>query len=223
MSVSSFPDSEKRRGLPRISGLALTVAGILALGGGVGLALNRTSAPATAVAEAVPGDPATDPLTPASTGAEISPTPTLVRSVTVAPRLVDVTPPENPFLRTAADPVAYAPATSNVSIPASVAAAPAPAGRVAAKTAVAPTTSAQPAQPAAFAPGNPSADDLALTGIVQGEPPVAVVRYSGQSLFLKIGDQVADTWRLVEIKERSAIFQLGAQRVEIPIKGGSSE
>jgi hypothetical protein len=58
---------------------------------------------------------------------------------------------------------------------------------------------------------------------VQGDPPVAVVRYEGQSFFLKIGDQVADTWRLVEFKERSAIFQLGAQRVEIPIKGGSSE
>jgi len=42
-------------------------------------------------------------------------------------------------------------------------------------------------------------------------------------LFLKIGDQVADTWRLVEIKERSVLLQLGERRVEIPIQGGNSE
>lgn len=75
----------------------------------------------------------------------------------------------------------------------------------------------EPAAPAV------SAADLNLTGLVQGDPPVAVVQYQGQSLFLKIGDLVADSWRLVEIKERSAIFQMGARRVEVPIKGGSSE
>jgi hypothetical protein len=67
------------------------------------------------------------------------------------------------------------------------------------------------------------AEDLNLTGVVQGDPPVAVVQYQGQSLLLKIGDLVADSWRLVEIRERSAIFQMGARRVEVPIKGGSSE
>jgi hypothetical protein len=69
----------------------------------------------------------------------------------------------------------------------------------------------------------PSPDEFAVTGIIQGDPPLAVVRYAGTSLFLKIGDQVADTWRLVEINERSVRFQLGEQRVEVPIKGGSSE
>jgi hypothetical protein len=127
-------------------------------------------------------------------------------------------PPENPFLRTAADPVAFAPAGNPGSVSVTVAAPAAPVARAASTPAA-----AAPARPAPAEASAPNADDLALTGIVQGEPPVAVVRYSGQSLFLKIGDQVADTWRLVEIKERSAIFQLGAQRVEIPIKGGSSE
>lgn len=220
MSGAWTPDGEERRGQPRISGLALMVAGVLALSGGVGLVLNRALAPTAVTVEAVPGDPATDPQTPASTVAEATPAPTLVRSVSSPPRLVDVVAPENPFLRTAADPVAFAPVGNSASVPA--AAAGMPAARGAAPAATPGTVLSQPARPVA-APAQPSADDLALTGIVQGDPPVAVVRYSGQSLFLKIGDQVADTWRLVEIKERSALFQLGAQRVEIPIKGGSSE
>jgi len=223
MSGSWTPDPEERRGLPRISGMALVVAGALVLGGGVGLALNRSTAPAAVTVEAIPGDPATDPQTPPSTSAESAPAPTLVRSVTVAPRLVDVTPPENPFLRTAADPVALAPVGGGAPVPAAVAGTPAFALRAASAVATPGTVLPKPAHPAAVSDSKPSADDIALTGIVQGDPPVAVVRYEGQSFFLKIGDQVADTWRLVEFKERSAIFQLGAQRVEIPIKGGSSE
>jgi hypothetical protein len=220
MSGSWTPDTEERRGLP-LGGLALMVAGVLAVGGGVGLALNRTTAPQAVTAEVIPGDPATDPQTPPSTSAESAPAPTLVRSVAAGPRLVEATPPENPFLRTVADPVAFAPADGSASFPAAVAGTSKPASPAAAVAAASVTAPTQPARPAA--PAKPNADDLALTGIVQGDPPVAVVRYSGQSLFLKIGDQVADTWRLVEFKERSAIFQLGAQRVEIPIKGGSSE
>jgi hypothetical protein len=69
----------------------------------------------------------------------------------------------------------------------------------------------------------PGPDELGVTGIVQGDPPLVVVQYEDQSFYLKVGDQVADTWRLEEIKERSAVFQLGEQRVEIPIKGGSSQ
>jgi hypothetical protein len=61
-----------------------------------------------------------------------------------------------------------------------------------------------------------------IIGIVQGEPPLVVVKSEGQSFYLKIGDQVADTWRLEAIKERSAIFRLGGRRVEIPIQGGNS-
>ena len=79
------------------------------------------------------------------------------------------------------------------------------------------------AKPPAAAPAAPSIADVALTGIVQGDPPVAVLRYGGQSHFLKIGDQVADTWRLVEIRESSAILQMGGRRVEIQIRGGSSQ
>lgn len=218
MSGTWSPETEERRGLPRISLLAVMVAGVLAVGGGVGLALNHAGAPAAATPEVIPGDPATDPLTPASTSADAAPAPTLVRSTIAAPRVVEVMPPENPFLRTAADPAVFAPAGNPGSVSVTVAAPAAPVARPSGTPAA-----AAPARPAPAEPSAPNADDLALTGIVQGEPPVAVVRYSGQSLFLKIGDQVADTWRLVEIKERSAIFQLGAQRVEIPIKGGSSE
>jgi hypothetical protein len=64
---------------------------------------------------------------------------------------------------------------------------------------------------------------LAVIGLVQGDPPLAVVEYAGQQFYLKVGDQVADTWRLEEIKERSATFRLGEQRVEVPINGGRSQ
>ena len=69
----------------------------------------------------------------------------------------------------------------------------------------------------------PKASEIVLTGVIQGDPPLAVVRFRGQSLFLKIGEGIADTWRLAEINERSVVFRLGAQRVEIPIQGGSAE
>ena len=61
-----------------------------------------------------------------------------------------------------------------------------------------------------------------IIGIVQGEPALAVVKSEGQSFYLKIGDQIADTWRLEAIKERSVILRLGGRRVEIPIQGGNS-
>jgi hypothetical protein len=68
----------------------------------------------------------------------------------------------------------------------------------------------------------PAADSLSLVGIIQGDPALAVVKYDGQSFFLKIGEQVADTWRLEQIGERSATFSLGKRRVEIPLHEGSS-
>jgi hypothetical protein len=160
-----------------------------------------------------PGDPASDVSTPVSVAREALPAPTLVRTVSAAPVSFEaLTPPENPFMRTAAAPLA-----APVLAPTATADQKAAFGQV--TTAIKPAAAARPAtaEPAV------NIEDLSITGVVQGEPPLVVVRYEAQSLFLKIGDQVADTWRLVEIKERSAIFQLGAQRVEVPIKGGSSE
>jgi hypothetical protein len=131
-------------------------------------------------------------------------------------RPVDVTPPPNPFEAT---PLA-APAPVGAAGVGPVGRAPGPLPPAGGVVEAAPVVAAPGKAPAA-AP--PAADELQLTGIVQGDPPLAVVQFQGQSLFLKIGDQVADSWRLVEIKERSAIFQMGARRVEVPIKGGSSE
>jgi hypothetical protein len=202
----------------RSNALTLAIAGVLVVGGGIGLAINRPADAQSSSAAVVPGDPATDVATPVTTAAETLPAPTLVRTSTTM-RFTDTTPPENPFLRTMAAPPVLASAPAGNSGGAAFGSAPVlPAVGAHAGAKKAPKPADTPVAPTA-----PSADDLQLTGVVQGDPPVAVVRFSGQSFFLKIGDQVADTWRLVEIKERSALFQLGAQRVEIPIKGGSSE
>lgn len=136
----------------------------------------------------------------------------------IAPRAafrpVQLSAPDDPFQVPTSLP-AVAPAK-----PAVVAAA----GAAGQAPVVSPPVVGKPARPAApAAPAGPKADELNLTGIIQGDPAVAVVKYGGQSLFLKIGDQVADTWRLVEIKDRSVMFQLGEQRVEITIQGGNSQ
>jgi hypothetical protein len=199
--------------------VTLAIAGVLVVGGGVGLVFNRPAGAEGSAAAVVPGDPATDLTTPVTTARETLPAPTLVRS-SMPVRFADAAAPDNPFLRTAAEPVGLVPAaTGAASVSPGAGAAPTrPALAARSSVPAAPGHVDVPATPAA-----PAAEDLLLTGVVQGEPPLAVVKFSGQSFFLKIGDQVADTWRLVEIKERSAMFQLGAQRVEIPIKGGSSE
>lgn len=211
--------------------IAASVLGVLVVGGGIGLVMNRTAAPATAAKSPAPRPAlaaSSVPVLPQQpSGLPVEPAMTPVASSTVVSiRSVQATPPPNPF----------EPVRSAAPLPVATPAAPKPAAAPAALAGAAPKLTARP-QPAAGtpaaapapaaaqpAPANaPKPEELLLTGIIHGEPALAVMSFGGQSLFLKIGDQVADTWRLVEIKERSAIFQLGAQRVEVPIKGGSSE
>jgi len=192
--------------------LTVAIAGVLLAGGGVGLAFNNTSAASENAVAMVPGDPVSDISAPVTLVGETLPAATLVRTVAARPVSFEaLTPPQNPFVRTAADP-----------LPAAAVAAPTLGSESSTAGPVRASQAAAVAKPAEAAPAV-DMDALAITGLVQGDPPLVVVRYEGQSLFLKIGDQIADTWRLVEIKERSAIFQLGARRVEVPIKGGSSE
>ena len=197
----------------RLRWVKAAAAGILVLGGASGLLLNRSRADVrlqalredpvlAAPVEAAPL-PA-EPVVAASTGNG---------RVLFSLRSVQTEVPPDPF-----QPVAM-----QQPIPRSPLAAPSLEVEAAPRPASRPAPAAQPTEPAAPAAPAVKAEELALTGIVQGDPPVAVVQFQGQSLFLKIGDQVADSWRLVEVKERSAIFQMGARRVEVPIKGGSSE
>jgi hypothetical protein len=94
-----------------------------------------------------------------------------------------------------------------------------------------PPAGAVPAGPPAAAPAplvkqephELAPEDVTLTGTIQGDPPLAVIKYGGQSLFLKIGDQVADAWRLAEIGERSAVLKRGEQRIEVHITRGGSQ
>ncbi len=176
-------------------------------------AVSGASAEATALAEALP----------AVTGEIVAP----VRRLRL--RAVTVTPPADPFEPTQAEstptlgaavgsgpsggPVAIQPANPGEFTFAT------PVGRPAA----APRPAVNPTPSPAPLPAGPRVEELALTGIIQGEPPLAVIRYGGQSHFLKIGDRVADSWRLEEIKERSAVLKLGEERVEVPIQGGSSQ
>jgi len=186
---------------------------VLVVGGGTGLLLNQTTAEnrrllldqqrLLAAAEPVMALPRSEPVAaPEMAGG---------RRVLFSLRPVDVAPPPNPFEATPLP-------TAASSGPAGLLRGPGP---LPPATGVVPAPAAAPAGPAPVAA--PRADELHLTGIIQGEPPLVVVQFQGQSLFLKIGDQVADSWRLVEIKERTAVFQMGARRVEVPIKGGSSE
>jgi len=200
--------------LPVRMGLIVTAA--LVAGGAIGLQLNRPSAGAAAASLAPePLVVSAEPVGLMSTGASEL----LLPPVQPAPEprfaVEAVVVPPNPFEKTRPTPAA-----AGVGQPAAGGATrPAPA--VAGPGAGVKPSGAKPAEPAA--PAAPAVEELAVTGIVDGEPPLAVVRFSGRSLFLKIGDAVADTWRLVEIKERSVLFQLGARRVEVPIQGGGSQ
>lgn len=195
-------------------GLLACMGGVLVIGGLGGLALNHNPAGSRIPITAASLDLPTDSDAPLSEESIEKPIAHLAPAAATNFRVVEVSPPEDPFLPTHADPsVTVATAKS-----AARSVTPLPAA-----TQFIPATVAGQATAPKGADAAPKADEISVTGIVQGDVPVAVVRYAGQSFFLKIGDQVADTWRLVEIKERSALFQLGARRVEVPIKGGSSE
>jgi hypothetical protein len=87
--------------------------------------------------------------------------------------------------------------------------------------------SARPGTPAPTAALAPTAapapvERPTLTGIIQGDPPLVIVRYEGQTLFLKVGDRAGTAWKLEEIRESSAVFRMGDQRVEVLVQGGIS-
>ncbi len=205
---------------PRPQLAMVLVAGVLALGGGIGFAFNRTTPHRADIRSASASD--VDGQDAASLGAESvaaqgEPTVASFPAGPAALRLAEVIPPDNPFLPTAAtaEPRPAAAPALPQALP----------GAAGARVKIAPARTAPVAarKPAPAVAPAPSPDELVLSGIVHGEPPLAVVKFSGQSLFLKTGDQVADTWRLTEIKERSAVFQLGERRIEIQIQGGSSQ
>lgn len=201
------------------------VAGTLLIGAACGAGASRHWGPHRIKAEApVRGLLTAGPAAPALTGRHAAPVviPAAARFVAM-PRLRDVetVAPDDPFQPLPGELPAVeteSPAPSAASLAAAAAALSAASGAVdPAQSAVKRPKTAPPT------PAAPRADEIVLTGIVEGDPALAVLRYQGQSLFLKIGDQVADTWRLVEIKERSVLLQLGERRVEIPIQGGNSE
>lgn len=209
-------------------GVTVLVTGILLAGGVSGLLFNRVLAASDSPARPTLSSPAGG----AEAAAAASSLP-LARSVPVVEKTGEraagipvrrtasalVAPPD-PFQPTRSAPetaaVAAAPEAAPVEAPAE-AGAPGEAGEET-QGLEGPRKSSAPA-PAVQAP---PPEAMAVVGIIRGDPSLAVVLYEGQSFYLKVGDQVADTWRLEEIKERSAVFQLGAQRVEVPIKGGSS-
>jgi hypothetical protein len=120
-------------------------------------------------------------------------------------RKIEATAPADPFQPSL-------PAIAAVSKPAPIKAMPK----------VAPGAAIEAAAQAAAEAAAPAPEELSLVGIIQGDPALAVVKYVGQSFFLKVGEQVADTWRLEQIGERSATFSLGNRRVEVPLREGSS-
>ena len=211
IELSQKPAHERA---PRPYLAVVLVAGVLAVGGGVGLAVNQAHSARAAVQAPLAGSDAGSDESGTVTAQEVVATEAAVAPLLPKPaavRVAEVTAPANPFLPSPAP-----------ALPKPVNPGPGNNGQIAALNGQA--APAAPALPKPEpAPAAPSLDDVQLSGIVHGEPPLAVLKYQGQSLFLKIGDQVADTWRLTEIKERSAVFQLGGRRIEIQIQGGSSQ
>ncbi len=210
--MSHLPD-ESGRGAPPTWSLAALVTGVLVLGGAGGFWLNNVFASDEGGSQppAPPAAPAAA-VTPPAAEPAVVPAAAVRPTTALRPRLpaLSVVAPPDPFKPAPVAPVVVARQPASVLPPAT--------GRGAAQAAW-PAPEREPEPEPAQAP---QADRFALVGIIQGDPSLVVVQYEGQSFYLKVGDQVADTWRLVEIKERSAVFQLGAQRVEVPIQGGSS-
>jgi hypothetical protein len=199
-------------------GVWALVAGVLAVGGATGLVLNRTSAPrpdlAAAPREAILAAETEAPVaSSAALQVAVQPAVAVPASASSGIHFSEAAPPPDPFQPEPGEAKHVA-----APHPVSATAAAAASGLRAGKPAGAPVE-----KPVKSPVTAPKAADITITGVIQGDPPLVVVRYEGRSLFLKIGDQVADSWRLEAIKERSAVFQLGEQRVEVPIQGGSSQ
>ncbi|MFN3649112.1 MAG: hypothetical protein ACK47B_05975 [Armatimonadota bacterium] len=221
---------------PRRAPLGIWVGAVLLVGGAGGWALNQALTPP--LPEETLSAPVADPLADAGEDSELSLALVSTRSAGVpsgadSPAVpgIDATPPPNPFLP-----------QGGVSAPAAQSEA---GGATPQERASARVTEAKPARPVAPAapgaaptegPASPPAskrlpalpEGLTLTGIIQGDPALAVLRWNEQTMFLKAGDLIADTWRLDEIRERSVTLRLSGkagseQRVEIPLRGGNSQ
>jgi hypothetical protein len=151
--------------------------------------------------------------------------PGALRPVALQVRRVSIEAPSNPFQPSEAAPPAIsvvpqtvATATTATDVRVAERRSSAPGNEV-----TAPERAAAPQQEAATATSAVPdlKSELTLTGVIEGDPSLAVVRYDGQVFYLKTGEKLADSWQLVEIRERSAIFQAGTRKVEIPIQGGS--
>jgi len=112
--MTANPESNApRAGWLRSNLLTVSIAGVLLTGGAVGLAFNHPAASGGEAVAVIPGDPATDVTAPVAVPDEAIPAPTLVKSAMVRrPTFEDLTPPQNPFLRTSADPLPQAEVTS---------------------------------------------------------------------------------------------------------------
>lgn len=174
---------------------------------GVGAGLMLKQVVRSRVPEAAPGSVIqagrTAPAAELVAGAETGP---------LQLQVVEAFPPPDPFVATPA----AKPARQTAPTPRPVSA---PAGTTPER---APAAAAVPSE-AVRSATVPLPEDLTVTGIVAGESPLVVVQTGGRTLFLKIGDQVADSWQLDSIGERSVVFRADKQQVTLPIQGGGSE
>jgi hypothetical protein len=80
-----------------------------------------------------------------------------------------------------------------------------------------PITTAQPGvntQPTA-----PPPDPITLSGIIEGDPPVAIFRRGDNRFFVKPGDQFAGNYRVIEISSQSVTVAHGSKRQSLLIGG----
>lgn len=188
-----------------IKGLVLIFA---VLGVGAGLLLREVVRQGDAAAAQAASSPTTAP----SAAARVS---TASREDRLSLTPVAVMPPPDPFA-----PLGPPPPAPAVSRPAQRMQIPAGARPAQPEPGYTPAAAAPSAPVQAASPPQGLPDDLVVTGIVDGERPLAVIQMNGATLFLKIGDTVADTWVLDEIGQRSVVLRSGASKRTFAIQGG---
>ena len=70
--------------------------------------------------------------------------------------------------------------------------------------------------------GPPIQTGLTLAGVVTGQPSLAVIRYEGKRYYVKVGDSVADTYRVEAIRGGSEVVLAGQQGTVVLRTGKSS-
>lgn len=77
-----------------------------------------------------------------------------------------------------------------------------------------------PARPGGPAPGEPGAPKLTLTGVIAGQPSMAVIREDDQRHFVRVGDRIGDRYRVSAIGRQEVVLVGGGGKLVLRLRGG---